>query len=198
MHYSVSLIFAVLQTWASTVSNITVEDHGKTILFQRYRRIGPFKVPYYHKGIIFFPSVCEIDGLLESDSSHIISDHPHVVHLFGKSKRYAKVRIDPVEGIVGKYPFEIISDTDSCYKKDQCVRRAMKEVGEDHRGLGYNLLANNCGMFVAWAKHGSSDADTQVRDFIENLRVMKRPLLFIHKRLIKLFNERAIEHPISE
>jgi hypothetical protein len=197
MHALTVYLLYLGQALALSIGDITPEDHGKTVLFRRYRQIGPVKVPYFHKGIIVYPSTCEIGGVSKHNALNITSDFPHVVHLYGQSKRHAKVRIDPMEEIIGEHSFEVLSDTDSCFKKDECIDRALCEVGGDHRGVSYNLIANNCGNFVAWAKYGSSDADTQVRDFIKKLPVLKYPLYAIQKRFKSVVEKRGMELVVS-
>lgn len=185
-------IISAIPSLGLSVTHISPSDHGKTILFHRHRSIGAIKIPYDHKGIIFYPSSTNHPFVINSTEIGA----PRVIHLCGECKRDSKVRIDLLKDVLEGHPFEILSNTGSLFSKDDCVKRALSELGADHRGIHYNLLGNNCGNFVAWAKHGDSEADTQVRDFISNLsgqvNIIERPLMKLHRLIQSRIRKRAM------
>ena len=174
MHSSIIILVSYLvwmmAAYADLSGTVTDRDHGKIIHFHRLKSVLFMNIPYIHKGIVFFPSKCN-QAHLGIDSVKIASpDEPHVIHLWGTpSKSSAVVRIDPLKDVVLGDPYEILPEFGNCLPSEACVRRALSQVGEKHRGLRYNLMGNNCGNFAAWAKLGLSEADTQFWDHLEDV-----------------------------
>lgn len=172
MHLPLIILSSIVLSTAAAVTDftdiVTPDDHGRVVHFYRVRPFLFMNIPYIHKGLIFFPSVCGTSGP-GIDSVRISSpERAHVIHLWGTgSKSSAIVRIDPLEDVILDDPFEVLPEFGECISADMCIGRALSQVGKKHRGLKYNLIGNNCGNFVAWAKLGFSEADTQFWDLVE-------------------------------
>jgi hypothetical protein len=166
------------------------KDHGKIVHFFRQRPLMYINVPYVHKGIIYYPSLCPVPGYLFDSPSLSQSGQPHIIHLWGaKSKSDAVIRVDVFDDVVRGDPFEVLEETDDCVAQDVCIERALSRVGRLHRGLRYNLIGNNCGNFAAWAKLGDSEADTQVWQTLT--RLSKKLRLKFGTRLVSLLKSRV-------
>lgn len=147
--------------------SITDEDNAKIIHFHRQYSLQHKKVDYIHKGIIFIPKVSEkYDIKFDSSGKPLNPECVYVIHLFHPStaKRKSNVRIDPLEEIILGSRYEVIPDSLNADSKEKVIKRAVSRIGKYHRDHKYNVIFNNCGHFVHWAKEGESYIDSQFWD----------------------------------
>lgn len=147
--------------------SITDEDNAKVIHFHREYSLPHKKLDYIHKGIIFIPHVSEEHDIkFDSSGKPLDLDGIYVIHLFHPStaKRKSTVRIDPLEEIIHGSRYEVIPDSLNAYSKEIVIKRAVSRIGKYHRDHKYNVIFNNCGHFVHWAKEGESYIDSQFWD----------------------------------
>jgi hypothetical protein len=143
----------------------TVSDHGKIVNFYRTFPEGGRGIRYIHKGLLYFPSRCNTSCVQwDSQDRPMDVNKPYVVHFwYPKEVKYlSRIRIDPLEDVILDSPFEIVEDEKGAKPTDEVFRRAFSQLGDHHRGHRYNLLGNNCGNFVYWAKYAANEQDQQI------------------------------------
>ena len=143
---------------------ISLTDNAKIIHFNR--RIEKFGkiIEYDHKGIIYIPSVSHQNGpLFDSGGRLIDRDRVYVIHLWipDESKRKSSIRIDPLDEVIQGSNFQVLPDSPLAFPPSVVIERAISRIGKLHRARKYNVVLNNCGNFVHWAKEGRSDRDNQ-------------------------------------
>lgn len=108
--------------------------------------------------------------------------------------------MDPFDNVVLGDKWRIIddavSDPSDIY---QTVKRAVSPVGKKFRNVPYNLLGNNCGNFVAYAKYGRGDLDRQFVEIArEKLHTLGAPgVTPLVEKVYALAAEYYMEHEIK-
>ena len=179
------LYFALLYySCAHPCSTSTEADHGKAVDIFRRQEVFGRTIKFTHKGILYVPSQCKADCLLEDAERHRLIPHlVYIIHLWDPSDDLTDafksvVRIDPLHVVTRGDACMILDDEADAIPRDVAVSRAVQHLGGYHRGHRYNFIGNNCGNFVSWAKYGNSERDVQIWErlnhYTNKLRVPKR------------------------
>lgn len=152
--------------------DVTVEDHGKIVEFERTRKIIGKMVAYNHKGIVFVPRAYGREiPFFDSNNEYIRFSEPYVIHFWhpGPRKEDATIRIDRLRDVILGDPMKIVEDGPGVLPIGETVDRSISELGHRSRRKRYNLAANNCGNFVARMKTGRGDSDVQFPTIVDDI-----------------------------
>ena len=172
MRVLISFLYCYIAITGSFNSQVSEKDHSKVIHFLREKSTPIKKVPYVHKAIVYVPRVSLEIGPTRDSSGHPLNPNGiYVIHLWTPlpDKRKSYVRIDPIEDVIMGDQYEVIPDSAFALPPDLVIKRALSRIGYFHRDRKYNLVFNNCGNFVYWAKEGRSDRDTQFWDKLDDM-----------------------------